>query len=82
MRGVDMLIPTVPRPKKAKPDAYGEGVLKKPFQFMLTEESSDKIDDVADKLGITRSEVLERMIRCNGLSCAEHFDPETGKCKP
>lgn len=64
---------TVPRPKKAKPDAYGEGVTKKPFQFMLTEEASNEIDKVADELGITRSEVLERLIRSGGLSYAKKF---------
>jgi predicted ArsR family transcriptional regulator len=56
----------VPRAKRAEPEQYGE--IKNRYQFMLTGTSSDKIDELAEKLGITRSEVLEKLIRLGGLS--------------
>ncbi|MBD2087883.1 hypothetical protein [Coleofasciculus sp. FACHB-542] len=71
-----MTISTVPRPKKAKPDAYGEGVMKKPYQFMLTEEASEMIDQIADELGLTRSETLERAIRAGAIKLASEYQSE------
>ena len=56
-----MLNSTLPRPKKAEPGKYGE--TKNRYQFMLTGTASDKVDEMAEELGITRSEVLERLIR-------------------
>lgn len=73
------MISTVPRPKKAKPEAYGEGVLKKPFQFMLTEEASEMIDQAADELGITRSEALERAIRGGAMKAAKKYIAASSK---
>lgn len=67
------------RPERAEPGAYGEP--KKPKQFMITDSASERLDKVADELGITRSEVLERLIRCGGLEAAKNFDSETGKCR-
>jgi hypothetical protein len=67
------------RPERAEPGAYGE--TKKPKQFMITEWASEQMDKVADELGLTRSEVLERLIRCGGLEAAKRFDPQTGQCK-
>jgi hypothetical protein len=64
----------MPRPKKAAPEAHG--AKKKQFQFMLTEEASDLVDRVADELGITRSEVLERVIRNGGLQAAKSYELE------
>ncbi|MDJ0717872.1 MAG: hypothetical protein QNJ54_27240 [Prochloraceae cyanobacterium] len=66
------------RPEKAEPGAYGEP--KKYKQFMITESASLEVDRVAYELGITRSEVIERAIRCGGLAKAQNFNPETGKC--
>ncbi len=67
------------RPERAEPGAYGE--TKKPKQFMITDWASEQLDLVASELGITRSEVLERLIRCGGLGAAKKFDAATGKCK-
>lgn len=67
------------RPERAEPGAYGEP--KKPKQFMITDWASEQLDLVADELRITRSEVLERLIRCGGLEAARKFDPQTGECK-
>lgn len=66
------------RPERAERNAYGEK--KKPKQFMITDWASDEMDKIADALGTTRSEVLERLIRCGGLDCAKKFNSETGKC--
>lgn len=74
-----MLIPIMSRPERAEPGAYGEP--KKPKQFMITDSASEHLDRVAEELGITRSEVLERLIRCGGLEAAKKFDPTTGNCK-
>jgi hypothetical protein len=49
-------------------------------QFMITEIASKAIDGVAKKLGISRSEVIERAARCGGMEVAASFDPETGEC--
>ncbi len=40
---------------------------------MLTEEASNHIDEAADQLGISRSELLERAIRAGGLATALDF---------
>lgn len=70
---------TMPRPERAERGAYGQ--TKKPKQFMITDWASQEMDRVADELGITRSEVLERLIRCRGLEAARKFNPETGECR-
>jgi Ribbon-helix-helix protein, copG family len=49
-------------------------------QFMLTELASNAIDNVAKKLGISRSEVIERAARCGGMEVAANFNPDTGEC--
>ncbi len=59
------MLTSVSFPRRAKPDKYGE--TKQRFQFMLTETASKEIDKIAKKLGITRSEVLEKAIRGGGL---------------
>ncbi|MBD2094484.1 hypothetical protein H6F90_04880 [Trichocoleus sp. FACHB-591] len=74
-----MTISTVPRPERAEPGAYGER--KRPKQFMITDWASDEMDKVADELGITRSEVLERLIRCGGLAAAKKYDSGAGQCR-
>lgn len=68
----------MPKQERAEPNAYGE--TKKYKQFMLTETASVMIDKMAESLNLTRSEALERAIRCGGLERAKSFNPETGEC--
>ena len=49
------------RPKRSKRDEYGE--TKQRYQIMLTETASTALDTAAEDLGITRSDLLERIIR-------------------
>ncbi|MFB2767893.1 ribbon-helix-helix domain-containing protein [Pelatocladus sp. BLCC-F211] len=51
----------MPRPKRAEKDKYGE--TKQRYQIMLTETASTELDNVAEELGITRSELVEKVIR-------------------
>lgn len=74
-----MLIFVMSKPERAEPGAYGE--TKKPKQFMITDWASEQLDNVAKELGTSRSEVIERLIRCGGLEAAKKYDPETGECK-
>ena len=60
-------------PRQIKADAKVHGEKKEPRQFMLTPEASDLLDTKADQLGITRSELIERVIRCGGLDTADKF---------
>ena len=66
-----MLI-AVPRPRKAYAKVHGQK--KEAKQFMLTPEASDLLDKKAEQLGITRSELIERDIRCGGLDAADKFE--------
>ena len=68
---VNMLL-AVPRQKKA--DAKVHGQKKEARQFMLTPEASDLLDLKAEQLGITRSELIERVIRSGGLDTADKFE--------
>ena len=61
-----MYIGIVPRPRRADKDKYGE--TKHRYQIMLTETASNELDKVSEKLGITRSELLEKAIRQGLLS--------------
>lgn len=65
---------TVPRQKKAYAKVHGQK--KEARQFMLTPEASDLLDRKAEQLGITRSELIERVIRCGGLEAADGFVEE------
>uniref|UniRef100_UPI0035A23914 ribbon-helix-helix domain-containing protein n=1 Tax=Microseira wollei TaxID=467598 RepID=UPI0035A23914 len=47
-----------PKTKKAK-----HGETKTRYGFMLTEASTAKLDELAQKMGVSGSEVLELMIR-------------------
>lgn len=47
--------------KRSKALSYGEP--KKPKQFLLTDTASAQLDKISERLGITRSECIERMIR-------------------
>lgn len=48
----------IPRSEAKK---YGE--TKQRVQVMLTPTASGKLDEIADRLGISRSETLERLLR-------------------
>lgn len=62
----------VARPKRADKDKYGEP--KQRYQIMLTETASNELDKVSEKLGITRSELIEKAIR-QGLLNQVKLDP-------
>ena len=63
------MLKVMARPRRAERDKYGE--TKQRYQIMLTETASAEVDRIADELGITRSEVFERMIRNGGLQLAK-----------
>lgn len=63
---------TAPRPKKSEPFKYGDK--KERFQFLLTPEASTMLDRVAEQMQLTRSEVLERLIRSDCLDSAKLAD--------
>ena len=66
-------------PKQDRPEEWIYNEKKSAKQFMITETASVAIDTVAEKLGISRSEVVERAARCGGMNKAETFDLDTGK---
>ena len=68
-----MYVEIVPRPRRAEKDKYGEA--KQRYQIMLTETASLKLDKVSEELGITRSELIEKVIR-QGFLEAVKLDPE------
>jgi len=55
------VLKTVVRPRRAKPDKYGE--TKQRYMFMLTETASNDLEAASEDLGVTRSELLERLVR-------------------
>jgi len=63
----------VPRPKRTEKDKYGE--TKQRYQIMLTETASLELDKVSEELGITRSELLEKVIR-QGLIKQVSLEPD------
>jgi hypothetical protein len=67
-------------PNKERPEEWIYNEKKTAKQFMITQTASSIIDNVAKELNISRSEVLERAIRCGGMSHAKNFNPSTGKC--
>lgn len=56
---------TVPKPERAEAGKWGES--KRRVQIMLTPTAMDKIDTVAEQMSITRSELLELLIRSDCL---------------
>lgn len=58
---IDVKILRMKRPTKAEPKIHGEK--KVPKQFLMTETASDVLDKLAQKMGVTRSEYLERLVR-------------------
>jgi hypothetical protein len=67
----------VKRPKKAVASKYGEK--KKRYNFVLTETISDKLDELSFELGLTRSELLEIMLRSGGMDVAREVVKKTLK---
>ena len=67
--------PVVKRPKKAEVFKYGE--TKKRYNFVLTETISDKLDELSFELGLTRSELLEIMLRSGGMDIAREAVKKT-----
>lgn len=59
------MVSTVPKPERAEVGKWGES--KQRVQIMLTPTATDKVDAIADQMGITRSEVLELLIRSQCL---------------
>ena len=59
------------RAEKAIPGIHGE--TKKPKQFLITDWASCEIERVADQLGITRSEALERALRSGAMELAKEY---------
>lgn len=62
---------TMTRAEKALPGVHGE--TKKPKQFLITDWASQEIERVADQLGITRSEALERALRSGAMELAKKY---------
>lgn len=59
----------VPRAKKSEPLKYGDK--KERFQFLLTPEASAMLDRVSEQMRLTRSEILERLIRSDCLNSSK-----------
>lgn len=74
------MLATTVMPAYERPDDWLHGEKKSGKQFMITETASDAIGVVAKELGISRSEVIERAVRCGGLEAAKKYNPETGSC--
>ena len=51
---------------RAEAGKWGE--TKKRIQIMLTPTATDMVDQMAQSIGITRSEVIERLIRTDCLN--------------
>jgi Ribbon-helix-helix protein, copG family len=76
-----MLVATPLMSKKYdRPENWIHGEKKNGKQFMLTDTAVAAIDEAAKKLGISKSEALERALRCGGMLAAEKYNTETGKC--
>ncbi len=63
-------------PRRPKAEMYAHGGKKKQFQFMLTEEASEKLDAMADDMSISRSEFLERLIRTADIDLVKAYSSE------
>ena len=66
-----MVVLTMARAEKALPGIHGE--TKKPKQFLITDWASQEIEKVAEQLGITRSEALERALRSGAMELAKNY---------
>ena len=64
----------MPVQRRVESKLYGKPKVSK--QFMITEESLSVIDKLADELGLSRSETLERILRTFNQDAVKQFDPE------
>lgn len=55
------MVSTLARPKKADPEKYGQK--KTRYSVMLTPEVSEKLDRVLEGTGVSRSEIIEIVLR-------------------
>ena len=69
-----MSVLVMPVQRRVESKLYGRAKVSK--QFMITEESLATIDKLADELGLSRSETLERILRTFDRSAVKQFDPE------
>ncbi len=63
--------------RQPKAGIYAHGEKKKQSQFMITETASQVIDGMASELGVSRSELLERMIRTADIETIRAFRLES-----
>ena len=69
-----MSVSAMPVQRRIEAKLYGKAKVSK--QFMITEQSLAAIDGLADELGLSRSETLERILRTFDENAVRHFDPE------
>ncbi|HEY9779942.1 MAG TPA: hypothetical protein V6D09_07390 [Leptolyngbyaceae cyanobacterium] len=62
---------SITRLERAEPRSYGE--TKKPKQFMITDSASSVIDNLVEKYGVSRSEILEWILRGNPADALERY---------
>ena len=68
-----MSVLVMPVQRRIEAKLYGKAKVSK--QFMITEQSLAAIDGLADELGLSRSETLERILRTFDHNAVKHFDP-------
>lgn len=61
--------------RRSESRLYGKAKVSK--QFMITEKSLATIDELADQLGLSRSETLERVIRTFNPEDVKKYNPES-----
>lgn len=71
---VYILISLMPGQRRIEAKLYGKAKVSK--QFMITEQSLAAIDGLADEMGLSRSETLERILRTFDKNAVKYFDPE------
>ena len=69
-----MAVLAMPVMRRIESKLYGKAKVSK--QFMITEQSLAALDELADELGLSRSETLERILRTFDPEAVKHFDPE------
>ena len=69
-----MSVLVMPVQRRVESKLYGRAKVSK--QFMITEDSLNTIDKLADELGLSRSETLERILRTFDRDAVKQFDPE------
>ena len=68
-----MLISVEVPPRQPKASIYAHGEKKKQSQFMLTETASQRLNEMADEAGLSRSEFVERLIRLADVEAVKQF---------